>query len=69
MHILRDKMEACMVLDTSKELKPLSVDIPLDTRVLGKVGGTSVGHPSLGQLAYNLLDKMEAYRVVDTLKA
>ena len=69
MHIRRGKMEACMVLDTSKELKPWSVDIPLDRRVLGMVEDTSVGQPSMGQLACNLLDKMEAYRVVDTLKA
>ena len=47
----------------------MSVDIPLDRKELGKVEDTSVGHPSMEQLAYNLLDKMEAYRVVDTLKA
>jgi len=51
------------------ELKPWSVGIPLDKKVLDKVEDKSVEQPSLERLAYSQLDKMEAYRAVDISKA
>jgi len=58
-----------MVLDTLMVRKPWSVGIPLDKKVLDKVEDTSEEQPSLERLAYSQLNKMEAYRAVDTSKA
>jgi len=68
-HIPWGMREACMVLDTLMVRKPWSVGIPLDKKVLDKVEDTSEEQPSLERLAYSQLNKMEAYRAVDTSKA